>query len=348
MKNKLLLLLGFFLFLVNQTTAQVFQDYSYGDSAEQIREIIGDKCQIQPVKKDTRWEWRSQMGCYNFDYKGINSVIYFQFSDEDLNRISIVSKKIPNFFLFRDAKNRYLLSKAPLSDLTENSNNLVDKLIFQDKVHYQKDGQKLTYFFYKGEWEWELLFEKEGYQKNEKRQIREQLKEESKKGVKGWKSFQFNLSSRDIRTRLEGLCSKISHDKKAVFQGIKRLVCHDFSFLDQKISINFKFYDNKLVTINLLLPTSFYQTLLPLLKEKYGTPYIEYENDQDYYPYIIFPANNLELCYIKSQTQKALLSLKYIKKGYIDPVEIKQFKEKTDKKRLKKIKSKSEVIMDNI
>lgn len=348
MKNKLLLCLGIFLFLINQAIAAVFQDFSYGDSPKQIQRKIKEKCQLQPLQMDTRWKWRSHVRCLNFNYKGVNSTIYFQFSDNDLNRISIVSKEIPNFFLLRDTTNRYLLSKATISNLKQPTNNLIDKLIFQDKVHYQKDGKKLTYFFYKGAWEWELLFEKEGYKKTEKKKIQKQLEEESPKGLKGWKGFDYGLSSRDLRTRLEGLCSKISIDKEAVFQGIKGLICHDFSFLDQKITVILKLYDEKLVTINLLLPTSFYQSLLPLLKEKYGMPYVEYKNDPDFYPYILFPAHSIELKYIKKQSQKMILSLKYIKKGYIDPVEVRTFKEKVDKKKLKKIKSKSEVIMDNI
>lgn len=349
MKRLFLFFTVFFLFFTELSFSEVFQNFLYGDSPEQVSEKIADQCKVSPVLRDTRWKWRSRIKCRNFLYKGVETTIHFHFSNDELSRISIFSIDMPNLFLYRKGKSRYLLPRQTKPLRKGESANLIDKLIFQDKVHYQKNGQKLTYFFYKGQWEWELLFESSGYRKEDLKLMKAQLKSEEKKGLSGWKTFHYGQTSREIRTKLEGLCRRIDLDESAVFQGVKSLICKEFSFLDQKISARFKLYDEKLVTVQLILPVSLYPTLLPLLKRKYGEPYIEYKNDLDYYPYIIFPATSLELTHILlSGSQQVALSLKYIKKGYIDPIELKKFKKKVNKKSLKKIKTKSEVIMDNI
>lgn len=323
-----------------------FLDFEYGDSPEEIQNKAENICKVQPLQQNKRWYWRSVLSCKELNYKGVNTIVYFQFFQKKLKRISVVSTEILNYFLFRDPKNRYLLSKE--KKVLNKTNNLIDKLIFEDKVHYQQKGNKLTYFFYKGKWEWELLYEEKGYQKLEAKAMSKQLKKEEERGAAGWKNYKFNLSEQTVRAQLEGLCASLLIDEKAVFQGVKVLTCNGYSFLDQKISIGFKFFNEKLASINLHLPKSYYSTLRPLLIKKYSTPYIEYTEDLNSYPYIVFPADSIELRYLKKARNKVYLSLKYIRKGYLDPIEIKSFKEKSNKKILKKIKSKSDVIMDNI
>jgi hypothetical protein len=336
---------------IGSIDASVFLDFAYGDSPEQVREKASGKCRTLPIETDNRWRWRSQMKCENLVYKKVRTTVYFQFSHQELSRVVVISKNIPNYFLIRNPRNTYLLPRQQSGASDQAETNLQDKLIFRDKVHYQSPDQKLTYFFYKGNWEWELLFEQSGYHKKERQEIRAQLEKESGKGGKGWKVFQFNNSPREIRGKLEGICSKINLDEKRIFQGIKTLKCRGFSFLDQKISVYFKFYEEKLTTINLVLNPSFYKTVLPLIKKKYGTPYVEFKADADYYPYILFPQDSITLHHkVLSDTvdQGVKLILQYVRKGYVDPVVQKQIQEKTRPEKLKKIKTRSEIIMDNL
>ena len=90
--------------------------------------------------------------------------------------------------------------------------------------------------------------------------------------------------------------------------------------MNNKIDVLFSFDNNLLINIELQFELNWYETLLPLLKRKYGLPYSELEKNDYYYPYIDFPEKNILLIHriTSSPEKKVLVALIYYKEGFLD------------------------------
>ncbi len=333
------------LLFINVFAVDGFREFAFGDDTKTVMEKGRRLCRFGEVQKDTRWKWKTYLSCTSYQFKKETRVkLFFHFSDDKLVKIYVVSKDIDNYFLIRYPEHNYLV---PLIDpkLKKRTANLVDKLVLQDKVHTLGKEYQYTTFFYQGKWEWEYLYEDPRNKKRELKKREVQLKEEAEGGVKGWKKFNFNESDETIKEKLKGMCSSIS--VFSVGQDKENLICHEFTFTEKKIDLIFLFYNAGLVKIELKLEQEWYQKLLPLLKRKYGKPYVELTQNMLYFPYIEFTKANVVLSYKRneSKNRESWVSLKYLREGYLDgSTPLDNLKLKFDRDG----KSEAEEILDNI
>ncbi|PCI30421.1 MAG: hypothetical protein COB67_01885 [SAR324 cluster bacterium] len=339
-------LLLFFSLLYNFSNLHAlsgFLDFKFGDNPGEIQSIGSKYCQFNQLNQDTRWFWKSTLNCTGFSFKGVNTNLYFEFFDDELVKVIILSKEIPNYFLIRQRDRALLIPMRPVTGKNQ-VRNLADDLIFRDQVHQMDTGQKLTQFFYKRSWEWEMIFEDSDYQEINQEKMEDQLDEEEEAGLKGWKEFKFDTPLAKIRKQLEGLCNRLQIEVSAEVIGRKNLRCYEFPFIGQKVTMLFSFTDDKMAQIKFLFPASYYQKLLPLLKRKYGIPYTELDQNELYYPYIKFPKVWVTLAHAPQKPQQVYL--RYQKEGFRDTEEAKMIQ--AQQKPTKKIKTNEEVLLDNL
>ncbi|MCP4757221.1 MAG: hypothetical protein GY866_40680 [Proteobacteria bacterium] len=346
MKRIVVLSVLFMLVISKGFAVDGFRDFEFGDTSDTVFEKGSKLCRFGKLKSDTRWPWKSYLSCSDFVFKKkVKATLYFQFSDDDLARIYVVSKDIDNYFLIRHSrKDRLLPLSRPKS--RRSVENLADDLIVQDQVHVLENEYRYTTFFHEGTWEWEFVYADTDAIRKDRIKEQEQLEEEVDKGVKGWRKFVFDDSDETIKEKLEGICSQTK-----LFSGIqarKNIYCSSFPFMEKKIDVLFGFVEDKLVKIELKLQLDWYKRLLPLLKKKYGQPYTELPDNKFYFPYIEFPEDNILMSHKVEELSpdKVWVSLKYLNAGFIDDLELGV--EKKTKKKLRKKKSTSEKLMDNI
>ncbi len=346
-KNVFILLIFLLSFSFSLYGADGFREFSFGDSPDEIMNAGQEVCRFSDLEKHTRWEWKSHLTCRNYPFtKKKKAYLAFEFIEEELVKIWILSKEIKEFFLIRYPEYSYLTPlKKP--DTKGELLNLKDRLLKKDKVHRLGKEYRYTTFFYKGKWEWEYYYEKKGNPKDEQRLIRNQLEKELEAGVVGWNKFKFDDSETETKRNLEGMCSNIT----VVTGGNndQQLQCDGFVFLDKKVTIFFNFVATGLVKIELKLTEDWYDSLLNSLKRKYGLPYLELTKNSYYYPSLEFPKDNVVLAfkYYSNESSEASLSLKYLKEGYIDKDQV-QTKRKIKGKETPIKKTKSEKLLDSI
>ena len=337
----------FFLFSANGIlAADGFREFKFGESLDSIQNTGRRLCQFGREVKHTRWPWISRIDCKGYRFKGdIKARLFFEFANDELVKIIVVSKDIKNYLLLRHPEFNYRLPLKTSQEGTGTS-NLADALLFKDKVHQLGDEYTYTTFFYEGKWEWEYVYEKSGNREDERRRKKNLLEDEEEAGVSGWDKFKFGESEEVIKGKLEGMCSKIE-----VVSGteIDTVFCSDFTFLNRKIGVFFSFDDTGLAKIELKLTSDRYSELLPLLKRKYGLPFLELEKNEFYYPAIEFPGANVVMAYKRDSGEKGevWLALKYMKQGYED-LDQTTIKEKMKSEQDRVPRTKSERIMDSI
>ncbi|MBU3918109.1 hypothetical protein KKA14_21475 [bacterium] len=347
MNKPILCCLIFVLLISNAFAADGFSVFEFGDSVEMTLNKGKELCRFGEMKKDTRWLWKSYLDCSGFKFKeGIHAKLFFQFSDDQLVKIYVVSKDINDYFLIRYPEHNYLVplvEKMP----DKRMKNLADELLFQDKIHILGNEYRYLTFYYKGGWEWEYLYEKRRNKEDEKKRKQKQLENEVGGGLTGWSGFNFDDTSEMVKQKLNGMCSSI----KVSLEGQKggSIRCNDFEFFEKKIIVMFGIADGKLVTIELKLEQDWYQVLVPLLKKKYGLPYVELTKNELYFPYLEFPKVNLVLSHFRDSLEenKVQVSLKYRKEGFLDPERVKDAEGKKENLGEKK-ERKLERIMDRI
>ncbi|MBU2515622.1 hypothetical protein KJ966_30260 [bacterium] len=331
------------------SAANGFREFQFGDSYKEVMDSGKELCKFGELEKHTRWNWKSELDCKGYLFKeNTRTRLIFQFSDDELVKIFVVSKDIKDYFLIRNPEYNYLLPLKP-STLNPTSTNLADKLLFKDKVHYLGDEYRYTTFFHKGEWEWEYLYEKKGNQRDDIRRKEKQLEEEMEGGVIGWSKFKFDEPESEIKMKLEGMCSSISVLSGG---GVDQLLqCNDYVFLDKKIAVLFFFKESGLMKIELKLTGEWYDLLLESLKRKYGFPYLELDKNDYYYRSIEFPKANVILAYKSGENgnDSVWLSLKYVKEGCEDEDQVQiQMRQKGKTKPEELKKTKTERVLDSI
>lgn len=327
--------------------ADGFRVFEFGDDVETVLTKGQSLCRFDEVYKDTRWPWKSYVECRGFDFKdGILVKLYFDFTDMNLVKILVVSKDIPEYKLLRNGDHKYLVPLAQRSD-PSSLKNVADRLILRDKVHKLKGEFKYTTFFYNGNWEWEYQFEKPGNEEEEKSRKQEQQEDEKEKGLTGWTKFEFGDSNEKTKQKLEGMCTAIKVISGK--QNTEVVRCSDFVFLKNKVTAQFTHQDSKLVKVELLLNSDWYDRLLPLLKKKYGFPYIEVAKSKIYHPYIEFPRVNVVMSHKPdpSLEKPIWVSLVYLQDGY-DDVEIEETQSKGKTSPIDEKQSALEEIIDSI
>ena len=333
---------------VTATAADGFKEFEFGDSVQTTINKGEDLCRFGKEQKNTRWSWISEIECTDYLFNGnIKVKLYFQFADDELVKIYVVSRNIKNYFLIRKPDHNYLVPRSS-KDSRKNLANLADQLLFKDKVHQLGDEYRYTTFFFDGQWEWEYYYVNKGYEKSEKDRKNDLLEDESEGGVKGWKKFNFGDQTSVIKEKLQGMCSSLQVTSGQ--ENSEMLLCQDFLFLDKKIVVLFLFQSAELVKIELLLTPDWYETLLPLLKKKYGTPYSELTENRLYYPYIEFPKANIVLNFKRSDNSQTEINLvlKYLKEGYQDEDLFKLQEEKKVESPKTKEQGKTEKILESI
>ena len=296
--------------------ADGFQEFKLGSSMEEIRQTGNGKCSFGDMAEDTRWLWKKRLVCRQYEYKGVSIAIVFVFVEKALAKIYALSKYPANYFVLRDNLDTELLSKR-----TNGSGGEIDHsdVIFRERRHSLNAGHRLTYYFYKGNWEWEVQIESVKNIADERLRKQEQLNSEAGKGLTEWNGFVFGETVNRTNEKLGRLCE--STEIREAFRFEKKiLVCHSFSFLGKQVDIRFGFFRKELVDVELALPNEFYRKLLPYLKQKYGKPYRECVDSEDYFPYILFPKQNVSLSYKRDDTEAddTWVSLQYAKEDYVD------------------------------
>lgn len=330
----------FFLIIIcvsNAFAVDGFNEFNFADDPDTVMNAGRGKCAFGRLVKDTRWIWKSYLNCKNYDFKkGVKATIHFDFSNNELRKIYVVSVDMKDYFLIRHPRHEFLipihkpLRKKPLI-------NLADELITKDKVHIIDKGYRYINFFYKGRWEWEFVYQDFKYVKKDIENEEDQLEDEAEEGLTNWNDFALDDDDESIKKKLEGFCK--ASKTVAALNSRKVIQCSEFPFMNNKIEVLFSFVNNRLVNIELQFEPSWYETLLPLLKRKYGQPYSELEKNDYYYPYIDFPGKNILLIHrITPKTEKkVMVSLIYYKEGYLDKKvlrgEIEKEKSPTDKMR---------------
>ncbi len=342
-KKAIILTTFLFLFPVPGYSATGFSIFSFGDSPTEIKSNGNPFCTFNSLKKDTRWFWKSYLYCTDYNYKGVHTKLFFEFFDDELVKIYVVSKDIKDYFLVRHPQEGFLI---PLEkgDKTSKASNLADDLIFRDKEYLVAPGQKLSHFFFDNKWEWEISFEDSDYESTNSDKMESQLEDEQEKGLDGWNNFKFDTPLEEIKSLLQSQCSKIEMQISPNVVGRRNFICSEYLFIQQKIQVIFSFVEDKLVQIKLLFPYENYDTYSPLLKKKYGVPYTELEKNKIYHPFIDFPQTGVTLAHDPLDPKH--IYLRYQKEGFVDKDELMQVEKK--KKALKKSKSKDEVIIDNL
>ena len=350
MSMKLVLLLSFILLYIPTALAvDGFSNFKFGDEPEEVTEKASGLCELGSLTKDTRWNWKSYLTCRNYKYRGIQTFLYFEFSEEELAKIFVISKEIKDYFLIRRPEFGLLL---PLKAEARRAGaiNLADRLAVRDKVFEIEPGYFMTNFFYDGVWEWELMYIKSGYAKNEKNLMEDQLDDEEDEGVKGWKEFDFEEDTVEtVREKLEGQCKQIKLLISRASRNKRSLMCTEYLFVDKKVNVDFLFENLKLVRIEIPLEKEMYNDVLPKLKEKYGLPYTELGVNDLYYPYIDFPKANISLTHKidPNDENNVILALRYVKEGYVDEEQLK-LREAQKKPKVKSKKSKGTLILESI
>ncbi len=347
MKNVLVVTVLILFFSSSSFAVSGFREFKFGDSVETVKKKGEKLCRFGKATKDTRWFWKFHIECSDFKFKrGIKTKLFFQFSEDELVRIRVVSKDIEDYLLVRHPRFRYLVP-LPRDESLNTAVNLADELMIKDKVHLIDKGYRYTTFFHDGAWEWEFTYELADFQEEENTREQDQLEEEEEKGLPGWKKFNFSDSHETIKEKVEGLCSSSKTSIDA--HGSRVLICHDFHFMDEKIDLLFIFESGMLVKMELRLEKKWYEVLLPMLKQKYGQPFVELGKNKLYFPYIEFPKVGIVLSHrVEESSNKTVwISLKYLKEGYIDS-DVLVGDDQAPKTEEKKKKGRSEEIMDSI
>jgi len=306
------------LFSLFQINVYASLEYDFGDSPTVVKNRFHNQCSFSTLKTNSQWSWVKTLECTGYKFQRVLTKLIFEFSDNKLSRVYIVSIDIPNYFLIR-SKNNLLIEKASVTG-EKNKSNPYRISLFSDRVHRYENGHVLTYFYYQGKWEWELKMETSGYAEEETEKKRKQLEDEAGKGLSGWANFKFDDEVAKMKENLEGLCTSIEIDNRTYLKGKKVMICSDFPFIGKKITLNLVFLDARFVEAILDLAAKDYYTLLPLLKKKYGMPYQEGIETADHYPFIFFTKANITLGYDSGETQKPepQVQLRYSKEGYFD------------------------------
>ncbi len=326
--------------------ADGFREFKFGESPETIQEVGLKLCRFGKVTQHTRWEWIKRLDCTGYKFKGaIKARLFFEFSEDELVKIYVVSKHIEDYFLIRDPEFNYRVTLKPALKKS-GSTNLVDNLLFKDKVHRLGDEYRYTTFFYQGNWEWEYMYERKGNRDDERRRRTDLLDDEEESGVSGWDKFDFGEVEADIKSKLEGMCSNISVTSNGDLDSI---TCDDFVFSGEKIRVIFLLDQAGLGKIELQLTSEWYAKLLPLLKRKYGLPFLELKKNNYYYPAIEFPKANVVMAYKRdnSDAQQVWLTLKYMRQDYEDKDQT-NFRKKAKDGPDAIPRTKSEQLMDSI
>jgi len=323
-----------------------FKVFEFGDNHSEVQEAGNKYCRFSELLHDSRWAWKSYINCKGYRYKGTKTQIFFEFVEDELVKITVVSKVIPNYFLIRSPK---LIIKTPKDRKKRKKQvNLADELMLEDKVHVFDQTRKLVYFFYQKKWEWELSFFNPKYHKHAKQREEKQLKSEVEQGLAEWKGFAFEDPLQMTKEKLEGLCSST----KTLPLGSKQkiLQCFDFSFSGEEVRVEFLFTELTLQRIEVLLGKKWYAKLLEPLKKKYGTPYRELGENPIYYPYLHFPKKNILLAhrYSKKKKEPLIVFLRYIKEGYEKPAENSVKKDKKEPKMDQKKSKKSDINLEDL
>ena len=251
-----------------------------------------------------------------------------------------------DYFLLRYPRYEFLIPiqrEAKKKHLT----NLADELITKDKVHTIDKGYRYINFFHKGRWEWEFVFKDFKYIKKDIEKENDQLEDEAEEGLTNWNEFAFDDEDETIKKKLEGFCS--ASKTVAALNTRKVIYCSGFPFMNNKIEVLFSFVNNRLANVELQFEPSWYDTLLPLLKRKYGLPYSELEKNDFYYPYIDFPEKNILLVHriTPGSDKKVIVSLIYYKEGFLDKKELRGEID-TEKTPDEKSRERSNQILDNL
>jgi hypothetical protein len=326
--------------------ADGFREFDFGESPDEIQKVGRAHCSFGKIEKHTRWEWIKRVDCKGYRFKGKTKArLFFEFSDDELVKVFVVSRVIKDYFLIRYPEFNYRL---PLKSPSNHSSisNLADKLILKDKVHRLGDEYRYTTFHYAGKWEWEYMYERKGNPDDERRRRIELLEDEEESGVGGWDKFKFKETEEAIKDKLAGMCSNI---KVLSGSDLGSVTCDDFTFLEKKIGLLFFFDDEGLVKIELKLTPDWYPKLLPLLKRKYGLPFLELKENELFFPAIEFPKANVALAHKKdgAVSKDVWLALKYIRQGYEDTDQT-TIRQKLKSKPDRAPRSKSEKILDSI
>ena len=337
MRNLSFVIFLIFLFASKTFAVDGFNEFNFADHPDTVLDAGRRKCEFARIVKDTRWLWKSYLSCKNYDFKkGVKATIHFDFSNNELRKIYVVSVDMKDYFLLRHPRHEFLI---PIQKIIRKKTliNLADELITKDKIHVIDKDQRYINFFYKGRWEWEFVYKDVKYVKKDLEKEEDQLEDEAEEGLTNWNDFAFDDEDEVIKKKLEGFCA--SSKTVAALNSRKVIHCSDFPFMKSKINVLFSFINNRLINIELQFEPSWYETLLPLLKRKYGQPYSELEKNDYYYPYIDFPGKNILLIHrITPKTEKkVMVSLIYYKEGYLDKKvlrgEIEKEKSPTDKMR---------------
>lgn len=348
MKGLLIFLTLLFLSQGSLFAVNGFREFRFGYSPKRVQEEGKKRCTFGKYQQDTRWNWKSTLECSNYRYKGIKTVLYFEFIDDELSRIIVLSRKIPHYSILRRPEE--MLLKPMRSQKGSHGKNLADILMFEDKSHQMEPGLTMTQFFYSGNWEWELEYKVDNYQSIVRRKNKAQLDEETEQGVKGWNLFKFDDSLETVQTNLKGFCKNTKIVASLRSPNRKDLFCYEYNFQGDAITIRFSFQTGKLVRINLQFPKKWYSILLPLLKRKYSYPYREVPENPYYLPFIYFPKMNIVLFTHQQdqKTGKALVTLRYQKEGFVGFKKIKRKKRVIQKKKIPRQKTLEENVLETI
>jgi hypothetical protein len=327
-----------------------FNQFEFEDSPETIKLKYQDQCIFTKQFDDFQWLWGKKLACKNYKYKRVNTKLIFEFSSNKLVRVHIASVDIKNFFLIRE-KNNLLVSKTGIQ--FGNKIKGYNNSLLEDRVHKYENNKTLTYFYYKNNWEWDIVFEDPDYIKEEQQKQKVQIDSYKDKGLKGWANFKFDDSVSKVKENLEGLCSELEIDNKKYLSGKKIMNCKQFPFAKEKIDLDLIFKDSKFVEAILHLNRKDYDKLLRLLKKKYGKPYQEAFDTKDHFPFIYFTRFNILLTFQSKpqQDNEKQLILKYSKAGYFDdsepiPVIQPKLKPKSSTPTKKKEADKEDIIYD--
>lgn len=346
-KQGLMVLMACLLCIHTLQAADGFREFQFGDSPAVVERISRGLCQYGGTIANTRWHWKSRAVCRDYRFKeDTTATLYFFFSEDELTRIHVVSRYIPDYLLLRHSNYQYLTPKTPPAGESQTSSNLADRLLYKDNIHQLGDEYRYITFFHEGRWEWEYIFELKGHAEAEAKRKKEVLEEEAEAGIAGWNQFNFNESQSAVKEKLEGVCSQMEINPGT---RIDTLWCKEYPFLEEKIDLFLIFASGGLSMIELRLSTEWYETLVPLLKKKYGMPYRELKDNDIYYPSIEFPKANVAMIYKRSSDQKdgLFVVLKYLKRGFED-VDLRWKKGKAPGKEDEQARGEKQRILDSI
>lgn len=334
-----------FLFGVVVALGGGFDVFHFDDAPDEVMDSGKNRCSFDRLQMDTRWPWKSYLSCTDYDFKGVKTKLYFEFNNNELQAVYVVSIDIADYRLIKHLKPKHLVAKNKGSKKL--SSNLADQLIFQDKVYVFDKGKQRTDFFYNGKWEWELKFSDLYQIESDLDRQKSLLKNEEDGAVTEWKNYSFGEKPDITKSKLEGFCEKLEASTFEGSDGNKLFVCKGYPFVEQKIQVRFLFFKDALVKIELDLDPKWYETLLPQLKTKYGKPYIELYQSRLFYSFIEFPKFNVVMRHkIDPQSQGLRVYLEYSSQEFMNS-NLPSRNIKPDNK-LKRKKTQLEKIQDNI